>query len=772
MNRFTSVLKNFLLPKRNIEFEDIFDKNTRFIEVEAEDFLFLDFLSKKFKIPRYLGLTKKKIQHERFFPYDNESLSYKNSTEVLVLSGSSVVNLWIFHRIRHVKYILIPKPFWNPAKLIISLKQLFLERFSLHGKLRLKTFKGNREYLILKNLIPRKKIARHYIPPVLGIKSFFYELKERGINYVVLRWFENLPSVDFNEDIDILIDDNSIEKFEQIINKEPGIVPMDVYSLSGRVGYDYSKIAYYQPMIAKIILDEKILWNNTYYVPNKENYFLSLAYHALYHKGIKSGINTKFDILVEKNPEHDYQKFLENLKQELGLSVNINLEDLDYFLDKKNWKPPIDTLRRLSKRNKWIRYILPKGDKNYLNLNGLCMFLIRERAIELKLEKEIEKMIFDEGFTVLLKQKLNKNQVKLAKEHMRGGNWDKGPFPVSGGDPSLMIVAYDVNPIKPNEVERRQFPGLGNKRILVKHRIREILNNSFPQIEYSNMIHSSDNVDETLEYIDILVPQKKDDVFLKAENLEKRFETKENVITTMTHNGRRSKIEVIEKDNKLVVKKTFREGRKKYMQREVLVMSEFSKENKFLPTLIDQGDNYIIYPYYENVLRLKRGHLLPLKICKEIIFTLKFFYNKGYFLFDAHPTNLIIDKNLGLKFIDFEFIYKYKNKPKSFERSWDIIGAPDNFIDDQPVLNKKVIRKTYRRCWYPYMGLPLDSLLYDSKWKQIIKRGVYVFLTKPKFWTENCYHFLRKVIRKLLMLVSSLFNRVFWRYLRAFYSFK
>ena len=84
-------------------------------------------------------------------------------------------------------------------------------------------------------------------------------------------------------------------------------------------------------------------------VPSLRHYFLSLAYHAVYHKGDSSGLpeHDGTPPLV-KRAEHNYAGILRAMAGPLDVDASITLDDLDRYLAKKGWRPPRDMLTRLA----------------------------------------------------------------------------------------------------------------------------------------------------------------------------------------------------------------------------------------------------------------------------------------------------------------------------------------------------------------------------------------------------------------------------------------
>lgn len=142
----------------------------------------------------------------------------------------------------------------------------------------------------------------------------------------------------------------------------------------------------------------------------------------------------------------------------------------------------------------------------------------------------------------------------------------------------------------------------------------------------------------------------------------------------------RSKVEIINRDTDTVVKKTFFD--KRYHHNELKYMDMF-KGYSWCPTVLDSGDDYIIYEYYdtplEDYIRNKPTNE-QINVLREVISTLYDIYSHGVAHRDVHMDNLFYKD--GVKLIDFELAGEIDNSNTSFSESYDIIG--------------KVGRKTYR----------------------------------------------------------------------------
>ncbi len=358
--------------------------------------------------------------------------------------------------------------------------------------------------------------ARHYLPASMSVEAFFRELASRNVRYVVLRWFETLPDVAPGEDIDLLVADDDLEKLDDLFVRSRSGRACDVYSVTGLPGSDFRKMAYYPPHLSEGVIANRVLLRGLFRVPNPPDHFLSLAYHALYHKGYRSGLAsaTAPPGAAAKRPDHDYGAVLGALAKDLGLSVATDMESLDAHLASQGWRPPIDMLARLALRNPWIHDRFFSKDLSVEpRYRGIAVFLLRERALQSGRAGQVEEQLAQEGFEILEAASLGEQRRKESSLRLRGGNWGRGPWPVSGGLPARLIVAWDPRPSAVDSRTRAKYPLLSNGRILrAKERIRDLLMQDVPRAEQFNPLHSSDNDVQSWEYLEILAPDRVSDL--------------------------------------------------------------------------------------------------------------------------------------------------------------------------------------------------------------------------------------------------------------------
>lgn len=567
-------------------------------------------------------------------------------------------------------------------------------------------------FFIFHKLVSNRKV-RNYIKSDISIPSFFLELNKRDINYVILRWFEDLPNVTENEDLDILMNDDDIKKISDLVTGKPNSKKLDIYSITSL--YSNNGLPYYPARIAKEILCQRVLYKDNYYIPVQLHYFLSLVYHILYHKGEKSGLLSKYIIEREGNPEHQYDKILEKMALDLNIDVEINLDSLHLFMISNNWNPPIDTLRKLSilTGSIWQKSILPKQNNDFETDGEVIVFIIREWAANDKKIEMIKNIIIERNLSIIKICKIDDKQKEIGSDYIRGGNWGRGPYPISGGYPSHVLIVFDYHPKPVNRKLYKQYPFVLNENTFIKNDIRDYFNDRMLRTKWTNCIHSSDDEIEAWDYIKYICPDSYDEIKSKVFFYRDLYKTRFKVIKLMTSHRNRSKVELIDYYGKLAIKKTYKFGNERFLQREIFVHSKLSNKYSFVPPLLESSDCYFIIPYYENIIfgkELKERNKIIKNFDIEILRVVYSFYQEGYALIDFTPNNILITDNNELKVVDFEFLYKYDNKPDMFTKSFDIKGVPKNFKGDLP-RGFTFPGKIYRNRWKPIFNKTLENIL-------------------------------------------------------------
>lgn len=348
---------------------------------------------------------------------------------------------------------------------------------------------------------------KHFVQPGMSIQMFFEQLDRDGVSYVVLRWFEDLPDVVPDRDLDIMVHEDDVEKMSQYLVRSefrrPIGVACDIYSSEGAYAAGTGGVAYYPPRLAERILARSELHPSGARVPCLEDHFYSLAFHTIYHKGPVSGLPVDRFAPAGHNHSHDYTSVLSDLAARLDLEVPITMVDLDNLLGEVGWRPPLDTLGKWSAENEWCLQLYEAGLANIDAPEGLLVAMVREEAAD-SLDRIVE--LFDsKGFDVKYSMRLDEETAERAANDLRGGNWGAGPYPHSAGVPRAVIIAVDPAPVPPSTSLIAEHPGIDNGRIKeLKYEVREWWNRRVPRAKRCNVLHTSDSAAQAVHYLSVL----------------------------------------------------------------------------------------------------------------------------------------------------------------------------------------------------------------------------------------------------------------------------
>ena len=440
-------------PANAVKAENLADldlgDNSRIIEFDVESpVLCRALMTAGYK--NYLGLARDEaildaVREEApefaasFYLMDPEDRNCsRNNAEVVILKPRTVRGLR-----SGIKNARLKEIWWTERSLRQRLSGRLLLWWHRHVRKRigkesaLEVILEHGEKVILRRVkkcdVRTKLRARRYISPKMGIMGFLKELNREGIRYVVLRWFEDLPRPPPGEDIDFLVHDDDLEKMTDVLNNASGTLPCDLYSVSGLPGSSYLGMAYFPPFIAEDILRDRMLYEDYAYVPCPEHHFLSMAYHAAYHKAERSGLPERAGMGSEEAPgEHPYSEILRDLAGAIGKKIEPALTDLHNALSEEGWNPPGDVLRKLGRRSPWVAGLLPRRE-NRSEKGELMAFVVREWAAERNMIDEIVSWLEKHGLEILKVKRFDEKQQRKVSRLLRGGNWHAGPWPVGGG---------------------------------------------------------------------------------------------------------------------------------------------------------------------------------------------------------------------------------------------------------------------------------------------------------------------------------------------------
>lgn len=421
----------------------------------------------------------------------------KNNADVLFLGGRSGLAGRRFKSIGHASFFCIPKG----MGLLFFLPCLL--RYRRRGALTRVGFVGLHDgsfWNVYRNT--NRKFVR-------GPRFWLDSSELSGINltgfshldYVVMRWFDQLPNWSSLQDLDLLVSDMHAKELVDVADRKIGLFPIDVFSESGISGHEYRGISYFPPHLARSVLSQRLTVHGNVHIPDKRSAYLSFAYHLLFHKGPENKPeNNHLDESSWLKP--DYYLELCRLAEIAGLSRPQTLSALVDYLRDENWLPPTDSISVHAKYNTWLReyFFSRRNDFD----PGLSVFIVREFAASNEMMAEVQKMLEAGGFSILDSIALNGAQKERVTLQIRGGNWTSLQTGPDMGPPAIAIVALDDKP-RPVRGKRnkRRYPRVDNQHVLVKTRIRDHFRKLLG-LESCNLLHASDNTLEALEYLEVL----------------------------------------------------------------------------------------------------------------------------------------------------------------------------------------------------------------------------------------------------------------------------
>jgi len=456
----------------------------------------------------------------------------QNNADLLILSGRSALHLWMYRDVRHAQYVAW-KLSLHPISLLATLGLLIRFVVGQYKKpFRLKSLGSayfSSGYLVSRIARPKRTChaQRHAIPHYLGLKGLFAKFHEEQVDYLVLRWFEELPEREPTGDIDLMVADEDLERVLQILGSGPAVRPCDLYTPDGQPETSYQRVSYYPPEVARRMLKNSRVHRGFCRVPSESDYFHSLAYHAVYHKGRKSNLPGSENYRTAKRSSRDFKSLLPKMAAALGIDVEISLKGLHAYLQQRQWSPPPDWIARLATsapHDRWLAELAASQSGHPTMDRGFTVFVIRQSAIDAGVHEKIISMVERQGFVPLARKALTQDEIQHGARRTRDGNWGPGPRDHIGGGPAIILATYDPQPLPPTRAQLKRWPHLTNARTLVKEEIRQQINQEIAPRQPINGVHSSDYGGESHHFLHTFAPELVSEVEEKIASLRGQAE--------------------------------------------------------------------------------------------------------------------------------------------------------------------------------------------------------------------------------------------------------
>lgn len=443
--------------------------------------------------------------------FDNAALSVKNLTmassaamsnaDVCMLDGAAIKTLAVRYPsdAQYVMARLVLRSSWLLG-LPGLLRRLALGRVKLGGLFILNETPSKLSFwLIIKRTKKTTQANRLLLPNSIGVETFLSWLKNEQINYVVPRFFEQLPNLHRNGgDLDLLVADEHADKVIDKIksyayaltDRVSDSVPIGMHSISLAAG-----IPYFPPQLAVGVLERSIEGPAGSRVPTPIDELHMLIYHALYHsKSYSTGIPSAYNGKMENPPENDYFGIIQEKAKRLCLNVGSTMEELDQYMAQVGWQPKRDTLQKISEKNVWVRDHF-FGDQPP-RFTGLTVFILKEAAVANGLTEKVVEMMSSSGVKIVDVLRLTAEQKERAIREIRGGNWTGPQRKTEGLFPAAFIIGVDPNCVGLKSKHAYEYERVWSKKH--KSKVRE----KFDVDGAASIVHAADNTFEAIEYLE------------------------------------------------------------------------------------------------------------------------------------------------------------------------------------------------------------------------------------------------------------------------------
>jgi len=443
-----------------------------------------------FKTSSQTNKIKEKVKVNRYSGYQDTGWE---ASDVVLFDQDSVKSLIIGYP-SNAKYVLINCSNLRHLHWIVLglIRRLLIRQVKFFGFKTL-THGGKKSFWIILKREQKSNNNNFYLSREVGIDGFLKFLYKSSANYVIPRHFESLPNLHREGgDLDLIVSDEDELLIKRFLLENEGDIRVDIWSVSRP---NYHGITYMPPHISQSIIDNSIEGKSYSRIPNLLDTFNSMIFHALYHKGFQSGI-----ISIHSNDSNgtivnnDYLALIKKYGYDLGISIEWDMESLDDYMHKIEWRPAIDTLAKIAQWNEWVR-LQHFSIKEESQLNLFAMIL-KTAAVEIEFDKVVIEVSSKANYAIIENSIFNEDIKKDAIKRIRGGVWNDGldnSKEVYKYHPAQIILLLDR--------ESRGEPGIRQ----LKETLRKKIDKS-----KTSLIHTTDNDIETWDYINICLPNQED----------------------------------------------------------------------------------------------------------------------------------------------------------------------------------------------------------------------------------------------------------------------
>lgn len=348
---------------------------------------------------------------------------------------------------------------------------------------------------------------------------------------------------------------------------------------------------------------------------------------------------------------------------------------------------------------------------------GLSAFIIHAETVRRGDEDLVRRCIAEKGFEVLLDLDITEDRrEKLA-------NWARPRAGADISEAAVVLIAHDLLPITAPESAGSDSSVNERDGIATRAARNEVGRLHGRGRRYHPVSALAPSAD-AWSLLDALAPDRRAAIRQHIEARTAAFTTPPP-LSELSSVACRAKVELVEHDGSLAVRKTFRPAAQRYLERELTVFRELGPHSDAIPRLLESGPDYLIMEYIDaaDQLGIPDGEALlplPLKHVRELAAFVRTCVANGFDPIDLKPDGNAIFTRKGLKVIDYEFWCRCSRNLRP-EDCYSLAGLPADYDGDRPMGLSAPFRP-YPMKWLPFTGLPVRSFLYDPPWLQRLKR--------------------------------------------------
>jgi len=349
-------------------------------------------------------------------------------------------------------------------------------------------------------------------------QAFFSWLDENHFQYAVLRGYRNMgeaPKRGGKDDLDILVEDRAVGPVLAHARRVPKALGLkcDIYSAGANRGADFAGCAYFPEALARSILQNRVRWENAFYIPSDRDLYDSLLFHLAYQKAEASKADA-FDPAAFRN--YKRYEFVKALALRLGQPYDLSLFDMHRLLVARGYGIDLPRAARYLQnqfkhrlKSPFYAMLFAVDQPGELNL-----FVLRAKAVR----RGFRQTMLDEiakQYRVLAAKDIPWFTRLTQAKHMRGNKWRWGGWPV------VAVAVFDPAPQWRSRAQREtEHPLVFNSRQFFKRDLRDRIVRDGRLYHKDNALHSTDNEAEAVGHLDLFfAPEEEQALYARVAEL-------------------------------------------------------------------------------------------------------------------------------------------------------------------------------------------------------------------------------------------------------------